>query len=179
MVTHVIYSTTYGHTAGIAAKIAAALGTEAKLVADAPTAVGDDVVIALCPIYAGKLKDADTVLAHAGEAPSTKVIGVTVGTSSTTDSESLAGRERAASAATPGVLRDRIRWFHVRGGIDFTKLSFAHKMIMGLIKGKIRKEAAAGSEDAQAMIDAYGTTYTIDDSATIERIVAEARSLGA
>ena len=68
--------------------------------------------------------------------------------------------------------------FHLRGGIDYKKLNFAHKTIMGMMqKALLKKNADKRSEEEQQILATYGKKVDFVDRTTIEPLVDYIKSL--
>lgn len=69
-----------------------------------------------------------------------------------------------------------IKFFHLRGGIDYKKLSFAHKSMMAMLKKKIVKKEDKTSED-ELFLKTYGDSIAFSDKNTIEPLVSFVKSI--
>jgi menaquinone-dependent protoporphyrinogen IX oxidase len=68
--------------------------------------------------------------------------------------------------------------FHLRGGIDYSKLNLAHKGMMAMMKKHIEKKPVTerSSED-KGILETYGTKVDFTDRSTIEPIAQYVRAL--
>lgn len=68
--------------------------------------------------------------------------------------------------------------FHFRGGIDYTQLSMANKLLLKVIINSLKKvpDAELTSEN-KALIETYGQTVDFSDRTAIEPLVAYVRKL--
>ena len=72
----------------------------------------------------------------------------------------------------------KMRVFHLRGGIDYKKLSLPHKGMMALAKKAAEKIAPdQRKSDDIGIIETYGKEVDFTDKATIEPLVAYVRTL--
>ena len=69
-------------------------------------------------------------------------------------------------------MKDNIKVFHLRGGIDYTKLNFMHKtmmsMLVKMVKKKDREELNAEQKE---MIDTYGQVVDFTDKQSLQPII--------
>lgn len=70
---------------------------------------------------------------------------------------------------------ERTKIFHLRGGIDYSKLNFAHKTMMKLLYNAVKKlpEEKMKSED-RTMIETYHTKVNFIDFSNLDKIINEA-----
>ena len=55
---------------------------------------------------------------------------------------------KAALRQIPKPLADRTEFYHLRGGIDYEKLSFKHRMMMKMLYEQVKKQPV-GEQDAR------------------------------
>ena len=69
-------------------------------------------------------------------------------------------------------MKDNIKVFHLRGGIDYSKLNFMHKtmmsMLVKMVKKKDREELNAEQKE---MIDTYGQVVDFTDKQSLQPII--------
>ena len=79
---------------------------------------------------------------------------------------------KAALRQIPKPLADRTEFYHLRGGIDYEKLSFKHRMMMKMLYEQVKKQAVGEQdEDTRAMIETYGQKVSFVDLACLDNIV--------
>lgn len=75
-------------------------------------------------------------------------------------------------------MRKSIQFFHLRGGIDYKRLSFLHKSMMNMLKKMVaKKKPEELSEDDKVMLDTYGEKVDFIDRRTIEPLLLYVKSL--
>jgi len=78
----------------------------------------------------------------------------------------------------PPELLAKTKVFHLRGGIDYQKLSLVHKGMMAMMKKMVTQKAGKeASGDEQAFLETYGGTVDFTDKKTIEPILAFVRGM--
>jgi menaquinone-dependent protoporphyrinogen IX oxidase len=69
-------------------------------------------------------------------------------------------------------MKTKIKFFHLRGGIDYKKLTFIHKIMMGMLKKVVAKKKPEDmTEEDQMMLDTYGDKVDFTDKTTIEPLI--------
>ena len=168
MKTLVLYTSLTGFTRRYAEWIAEALGEEAKPLdeADEEALANAEVVIFGGSLHASGI----TGLAKLKERlpnPEAKHLAVfAVGATPTGDKlrEDLLSENFSASE------RERIDFFYLRGGFDFRKLDFRHKIIMTLFKWKLSMQRDK-SPDVVGMLEAYKNPVDFTRRDTIRGLV--------
>lgn len=175
----VAYRSRYGHTRSYAEWLAADLDADLVDLGErsSATLAGAAVAILVTPIYAGRLLGAKRFAALAGQAPGVPLVGVSVSASDPADPTNTSAYRAAFEAVFPAALQARMRWFHLRGGIDYPRLSLVHRVMMWLAVRAARRAAADGDAEAQAMVATYGTEVDFRDRTTIRPIVDHVRDL--
>lgn len=74
-------------------------------------------------------------------------------------------------------MMEHICLFHLRGGLDYSRLNFAHKAMMSMLRQMLLKKDAdtLSSEDRQ-LLDTYGKHVDFTDRKSIQPLVAYASS---
>lgn len=75
-------------------------------------------------------------------------------------------------------MREKIQFFHLRGGIDYKKLNFMHKSLMAILRTMVhRKKPEELSEEDKMMLATYGDKVDFTDIKTIEPLVSYVKNL--
>jgi len=69
----------------------------------------------------------------------------------------------------------KISFFYLRGGFDYSKLDFKHRIIMSLLKKYLKRKKAL-TEDEKGMLDAYNTPVDYTEKSNIRDIIEKVRS---
>lgn len=121
------------------------------------------------PIYAGKITGVDLLKRNLFD----HLVVFTVGLSDPvgTDYADLDKSLQKLKSIPEGI-------FHFRGGIDYTQLSMANKLLLKVIINSLKKvpDAELTSEN-KALIETYGQTVDFSDRTAIEPLVAYVRKL--
>ncbi len=69
-------------------------------------------------------------------------------------------------------MRENIRFFHLRGGIDYNKLGIIHKSMMAMLKNSISKKSPEElSDDDREFLATYGKKVDFTDKKTIASLL--------
>ena len=168
----VIYKSKYGFTRRYAEWIAEALGATLLEHASAKQQRLDayDIVVYGGGLYAGGINGVKWVTKQ----PCKQLVLFTVGVAVPADTDYT---EIVHQALTPQQ-REKIKVFHLRGGVMYSKLSFVHKMLMAAVKKSAEKKPITerNSEDT-GIIETYGQDVDFTDRASIAPLVEYVRGL--
>jgi menaquinone-dependent protoporphyrinogen IX oxidase len=164
----VIYKSRYGTTRRYAEWIAEALGAqllEAIAVTPVQLAAFDGVIYG-GGLYAGGIDGVKLVTKN----PCRLLAVFTVGLAPPEATDYSAILQKNLS---PELLA-AVKVFHLRGGIDYTKLSRIHKWMMAAVrKFRLGKtDPAALTDDQKAFLETYGKQVDFCDKKSIEPIIA-------
>lgn len=168
----VAYTSKYGSTRKYAEWIASALNADLfpSQTVKVKTLSQYDVVIYGGGLYAGGIAGVKLVTHN----PCKNLIVFTVGLADphTTDYSTIINKN-----FTPGLLA-KTKFFHLRGGIDYKKLSPVHKVMMAMMKSMIQKkpESEREAEDKE-FLDTYNSKVNFEDKQTIDSIIAYVKGL--
>ena len=105
-----------------------------------------------------------------------KLILVTVGLADVNDQENINNIRNSLKAQVPGTLLNNAQIFHLRGGIDYEKLSFKHRTMMTLLYHKVKNlpEEKKTAED-RAMIETFNSKVDFVDYHSLDQIIEAIR----
>lgn len=101
-----------------------------------------------------------------------KIIIATVGLADPLDEENVCNIQKGMKRQLPDEIFENAEIFHLRGGIDYSKLKIAHKTMMKLLyhKAKNLPEAEKDAE-TRAMIETYNSVVNFVDFDALAPIV--------
>lgn len=178
MKTIVVYSSKYGSTRRYAEWIAQDLGADLTDVSQLTSAqLGKyDTVVFGGGLYAGGLSGAKGFTRHAAVLAGKRLILFTVGLSDPAQAETIEKIRAGLCKCLPADVLNVAQLFFLRGSIDYTRLNFVHRMMMGMMDKILRKKAESErSESDKALIQSYGKTIDFTDRQSIAPIVAAVR----
>jgi len=168
----------YGTQYGAAKKYAEELARRTEITCVSYEEIEDiniyDTIIYIGSLYAGGVlgmkKTMDKYVVGTGK----KLIVVTVGLADPTDQENTDHIKGGVKRQLPAGVYEKATVLHLRGAIDYTKLSFKHKTMMGLLvkKAKNLPEEKKNAE-VRAMIETYNQVVDFVDFDSLSSITDE------
>jgi len=173
----VIYKSKYGNTKKYAEWIAQK--SRAKLFSFKEANIGKlstyGTIVYGGGLYASSINGVSLITRNFGALKDKNVVIFTVGLATTEDKEIF--RPILEKHFTEE-MRKKIQFFHLRGGIDYKRLSLLHKAMMAMLRAVIiRKKPEEISEDDQIMLATYGGKVDLTDKRAIDPLVAYITSL--
>lgn len=171
----VIYKSKYGSTkkyAGwIAERLNAELFEESELKVQKLTEY--NTIIYGGGLYASGISGISIITKNFDLIKDKNIVVFTVGLAATED---LSVFEPIIKKNIPEYMQNSIKIFHLRGGMDYSKLNFKHKAMMSMLKKLVEKKESKTEEDIQ-MLETYGETVDFKDEKTIEPLIMYVNSL--
>ena len=166
----IIYGSHYGTTKRYAEKLAEMTGISvisSEAVKDL-SVYGE--VIHFGGLYAGGvngLKNTVKLLPN-----NAKLIIVTVGLADVTKQENTEHIKKAISQQISKDIFDKAQILHLRGGIDYSRLSFVHKMMMSFLYKKIKNTPEKQqTQEERELIQTYNQKVDFVDFSSLQKIV--------
>ncbi len=154
MKSQIIYGSQYGTTRRYAESFAQMTGLPVTSCDDLGDLSGCGLAVHFGALYAGGVKGLRQTLKALPQGAALYL--VTVGLADPRDPENTANILRSIRSQLPEQVMARTEVFHLRGGIDYSKLSFLHKTMMGLLYKKAKGlPQEKQSAETRAMIETY------------------------
>ena len=136
-----------------------------------------DNIIYLGGIYAGGILGMSKTLRNLNNISSKNIILITVGLADPNDEENINNIRDNIKKQLKSELFKKAKIFHLRGGIDYSKLNFAHKTMMNLLYNMVKKlpEEKKSAED-RAMIETYNKKVEFVDFSSLDNIINEIKN---
>jgi menaquinone-dependent protoporphyrinogen IX oxidase len=170
----VIYFSKYGTTKKYAEWISSELNGDIFDIKDVDynTLENYDVIILGSSLYAGKISGIKIFLENYKILQNKKLIIFTCGLADYNKIENINTIEKRLEKEIPENIRQNIKVFYLRGGINYKKLNFKHKMIMGLLKQmKKKKIHDKMDEEDKVFLETYGKTLDFMDKNNIKELI--------
>ena len=162
MNTIIIYGSCYGTTEVYAKALAHRLGLNAVPYDRTGALSGYQRIIYLGGLYAGGVKGLKRTVKLLP--PGARLILVTVGLADVTDPENIRNIQTSVQRQLPAPLWKNTQLFHLRGGIDYGKLHFAHKTMMTLLCSQARRiPEEKRTAEVRAMIETFNAKVDFVD----------------
>ena len=178
--TIVIYESKYGSTKQYAEWIASSLSCEIREKKAFPPSdfKNYDTVIFGGGLYAGGVSGISLLTQNFPLIREKHVILFTCGLADPTDAKNRSHIEASLSKVLTPEMQDYFQLFFFRGAIDYSRLTFIHKVMMGMLNRAMRKkESSSLTEEDLLMLQTYGKKVTFLDRSSVQPLVEYVRSL--
>jgi menaquinone-dependent protoporphyrinogen IX oxidase len=172
--TLVIYSSNYGHTKKYAQWLVEELNADICESENLKSKIlnGYATILFGSSLYAGKNKAALLLLKHFEQIKDKKVVLFTCGLGYVTNQSNIININNALDKVITPEIRNKIKIFHVQGGIDYDNLSFLHKTMMKFLYSKISKKSDNERNDEdREFLATYGQKIDFSDKKMLEPII--------
>ena len=133
---------------------------------------GYETIIYVGGLYAGGVRGMAKTVKKISTVKCKRFVVITVGLADPDDEKNVKNIRKAALRQIPKPLADRTEFYHLRGGIDYEKLSFKHRMMMKMLYEQVKKQPVGEQDaDTRAMIETYGQKVSFVDLACLDNIV--------
>lgn len=170
----VIYQSIYGNTKRYAEWISKELNADLfeKTQINEETLENYEVIIYGGGLYAGGIKGISIILKNFERIKDKKIIVFTCGLADPKDETNVKGIWKGIDKTFTTEQKEKISFFHLRGGIVYKKLSFVHKSMMAMLKRQLmKKDFDTLTDEDKQMLETYGKEVDFKDKATIMPIV--------
>lgn len=132
----IIYGSQYGTTKCYAENLAEKTGISMVSYKDIKDLSNSKTIIHMGALYAGGVKGLKNTIKILPK--NANFIIVTVGLADVSDQKNTDNIKQSISKQVPKEIFVKTKIFHLRGGIDYKKLSFKHKIMMRLLYNKVK-----------------------------------------
>lgn len=174
MATIIVYGSRYGTAKQYAKELSRLIGADARSYEECGSLEPFDAVVYVGALYAGGVLGLKKTFAGLPFSPNRKVVIATVGLADPDDEQNVASIRESLKKQLSQETLEHASIFHLRGGIDYSKLSLAHKTMMGLLYRKAKGlPPDQQTADSVAMVETYGKAVDFVDFATLGQIVRD------
>ena len=169
----IVYGSNYGTTKQYANELSRRTNMKAISFKKVNQKINDyDNIIYLGALYAGGVLGMSKTLKKLNNISNKKIIIVTVGLSDPTDEVNKNNIINNIKNQMPKKFFEKAKIFHLRGGIDYSKLNFAHKTMMKLLYNAVKNlpKEKLTAED-RAMIETYNKKVNFIDFSSLDEII--------
>lgn len=126
-------------------------------------------------LYAGGINGISLITKNFQNIKDKNLIVFTVGLAGTDNKEIF---KPIIEKSCPEEVREMIKFFHFRGGINYKELTFIHKSMMAMLKSMVsNKKPEEINEEDQMMLDTYGDKVDFTDKKYISSLIEYVNSL--
>ena len=171
----IIYGSHYGTTKQYAEELSKRTNIKAISFKKFNQQINDyDNIIYLGALYAGGVLGMSKTLKKLNNISNKKILIATVGLSDPTDEVNKKNIRNNIKNQIPKEVLEKAKIFHLRGGIDYSKLNFAHKTMMKLLYNAVKNlpNEKQTAED-RAMIETYNKKVNFIDFSSLDKIANE------
>ena len=173
----IIYGSHYGTTKKYADELSKRTNIQSISFKEIKEINDYDNIIYLGGIYAGGILGMSKTLRSLNNISSKNIILITVGLADPNDEENINNIRDNIKKQLKSEVFKKAKIFHLRGGIDYSKLNFAHKTMMNLLYNMVKKlpEEKKSAED-RAMIETYNKKVEFVDFSSLDNIINEIKN---
>ena len=165
----VFHGSKYGTAKRYAEEFARRAGTAAISVRDKSPAAEGQTVVFFGALYAGKvrgLKKAAKRAAHCA-----RLLVVTVGLADPSEPQVAESRRSAVLAGLPRDMHKQVQMLHLRGAIDYARLSAVHRLLMKMVRSMAeRTPPEQRSPELRSILETYGKSADYTDLSALAAI---------
>lgn len=165
----ITYGSRYGTTRRYAKKLSEATTIPLLNELDVRDLSSFDHIIHLGGLYAGRVKGLRKIVKRIPKGA--RLFVITVGLADVNNEANTTKIKKDVEHQVPKDLWKRTQVFHLRGGIDYSRLSLAHKAMMTLLYKKIKAmPEEKKTAEIQSMIDTFNQKVDFTDFSTLNSI---------
>ena len=170
----IIYGSHYGTTKQYAEELSKRTNIEAISFENVKEINDYNNIIYLGGLYAGGVLGMSKTIKKINTISNKKIIIVTVGLSDPIDEVNKKNIRDNIKRQIPKEFFEKTKIFHLRGGIDYSRLNFVHKTMMKLLYNAVKNlpEEKQTAED-KAMIETYNKKVSFVDFSSLDEIINE------
>ena len=170
----IIYGSHYGTTKQYAKELSRRTNIEAISFENVKEINNYDKIIYLGGLYAGGVLGMSKTLKKLNKISNKTIILVTIGMADPTDEKNINNIRNNIKIQIPKEIFEKAKIFHLRGGIDYSKLNFVHKTMMKLLYNAVKNvPQEKQTAENRAMIETYNRKVDFIDFSSLDKIISE------
>ncbi len=170
----IIYGSHYGTTKQYAKELSRRTNIEAISFENVKEINNYDKIIYLGGLYAGGVLGMTKTLKKLNKISNKTIILVTIGLSDPTDEKNINNIRNNIKSQIQKEIFEKAKIFHLRGGIDYSKLNFVHKTMMKLLYNAVKNVPnEKQTAENRAMIETYNKKVDFIDFSGLDKIINE------
>ena len=170
----IIYGSNYGTTEQYAKELSKRTNIEAISFENVQEINKYDKIIYIGGLYAGGVLGMSKTLRKLTNIQNKTIILATVGLADPTDEKNITNIRNNIKVQISKEIYDKAKIFHLRGGIDYSKLKFFHKTMMKMLYNAVKNipQEKLSSEN-KAMIETYNKKVNFVNFSDLDKIISE------
>ena len=170
----IIYGSNYGTTEQYAKELSKRTNIEAISFENVQEINKYDKIIYIGGLYAGGVLGMPKTLRKLTNIQNKTIILVTVGLADPKDEKNITNIRNNIKVQISKEIYDKAKIFHLRGGIDYSKLKFFHKTMMKMLYNAVKNIPQEKlSAENKAMIETYNKKVNFVNFSDLDKIVSE------
>ena len=168
----IIYGSHYGATKQYAEELSRRTNMKAISFEKVNQINNYDNIIYLGGLYAGGVLGMSKTLKKLKNISNQTIIIATVGLADPTDETNINNIRNNIKGQVSKEIFEKAKIFHLRGGIDYSKLNFVHKTMMKLLYNSIKNlSQEKQTAENRAMIETYNKKVNFIDFSSLDKII--------
>lgn len=168
----IIYGSQYGTAKQYAAELANRLQCEMRSYEEIKDIDAYETIIYIGALYAGGVLGMKKTFRNLHNTKHKKIVIVTVGLANPHNKENTDNIKSGIKKQLSSEVYDLAHFFHLRGGIDYSRLNLKHKAMMSLLYRKARNlPDDQKTAEVQAMIETYNKQVNFIDFNELDAIL--------
>ena len=169
----IIYGSNYGTTEQYAKELSKRTNIEAISFENVQEINKYDKIIYIGGLYAGGVLGMSKTLRKLTNIQNKTIIIATVGLADPTDEKNINNIRNNIKVQISKEIYDKAKIFHLRGGIDYSKLKFFHKTMMKLLYNAVKNIPQEKlSAENKAMIETYNKKVNFVNFSDLDKIIS-------
>ena len=170
----IIYGSNYGTTEQYAKELSKRTNIEAISFENVQEINKYDKIIYIGGLYAGGVLGMSKTLRKLTNIQNKTIIIATVGLADPTDEKNITNIRNNIKVQISKEIYDKAKIFHLRGGIDYSKLKFFHKTMMKMLYNAVKNipQEKLSSEN-KAMIETYNKKVNFVNFSDLDKIISK------
>ena len=170
----IIYGSHYGTTKQYAEELSRKTNIEAISFEKVKEINSYDKIIYLGGLYAGGVLGMSKTLKKLNNILNKTIILATIGLADPTDEKNINNIRNNIKNQLQKEIFEKAKIFHLRGGIDYSKLNFVHKTMMRLLYNAVKNVSQEKqTAENRAMIETYNKKVDFIDFSSLDKIINE------
>lgn len=170
--TIIIYGSLYGTAKHYAEALSNRTGVAAVPYDHAHDVAQYDAIVYIGALYAGGVLGMKKTFRGLSDVRGRTIIIATVGLADPSDRQNIENIRQNMKKQLPEQVCQHAQFFHLRGGIDYSRLSAKHRIMMRLLYEKARNlPEEKKTAEVRAMIETYNKRVNFTDDAALDRMI--------
>ena len=165
----IIYGSEYGNAKKYAEELSARTGINAVPFKEVKSLNDYDIIVYIGALYAGGVLGMKKTFAGLTDYKDKQIIIATVGLADPLNKKNTDHIKDEMKKQLADGIYSSAHVFHLRGGIDYSKLSFKHRAMMRFVYNKAKKEPV--TEETKALIETYNKEVDFVDLDTLRPMI--------